>query len=205
MHRAALTIWRASGQRDKKATDALLSRLSWFAGHRAEPPSIASMPSQRSVRCRPARAAMAYCGRADLEMEDHEEGARLNGAAPSACRAVGASRYSESCAGYSRSVRLIGAISKGGRSRSQPAIGAVGGLQEEVARTYTHWPRWLFLAVITNARPATFTKECRIARNATWIRVLYMLAYRARTRFEQATGWMQARRKAVLRIRAPLR
>ncbi len=72
--RAALEHWRASGQRVKEG-DALrwLSWLSWFAGNTAEANRycIEAVKTLESLPPGP-ELAMAYCIRADLDMEAHE-------------------------------------------------------------------------------------------------------------------------------------
>jgi DNA-binding CsgD family transcriptional regulator/tetratricopeptide (TPR) repeat protein len=206
MHRAALTIWRASGQRDKEGNSMRwLSRLSWFAGHRAEATqycidavtTLSSLPPS-------AELAMAYCGRADLEMEDHEEGAAIEWAQRAITLVEPWARpdiLSHALATLG-SVRLIGGDIEGWADLDRSLQLALSAdLQEEVARTYTHLAA---MAVSRRhyERASGYLHQgmsyCEERDMDSWW--LYMLAYRARTRFEQG-DWLDAGEdvQAVLR------
>ncbi len=105
--RRALEMWRASGQRVKEGESLRwLSRLSWCVGSRAEANryGIDAVAILESLPPGP-ELAMAYCIRADLDMEAHEAESAIvwaHAASYSACGAMGEHRDSESCVEYSR-------------------------------------------------------------------------------------------------------
>jgi hypothetical protein len=80
MQFSALEFWRASGQRVKEGNSLRwLSTLNWHAGRRAEAYQFAADAVSTLESLPPGpELAMAYCNRADLDMEGHEADTAIN-------------------------------------------------------------------------------------------------------------------------------
>jgi DNA-binding CsgD family transcriptional regulator len=206
VQRAALEIWCALGRRGKEGNSMRwLSRMSWFAGHRAEAGQYC-LDAVRTLESLPPspELAMAYCERADLEMEDHDEGATIEWAQRAITLAQSWERpdilsHALSTLG---TARLIGGNVDGWTDLDRSLQLALSAdLQEEAARTYAH------LSAMAISR-REYERASRHLQNGlsyceerdmdSWW--LYMLAYRARARFEQG-DWLDAGEdvQAVLR------
>jgi DNA-binding CsgD family transcriptional regulator/tetratricopeptide (TPR) repeat protein len=203
---AALETWRGLGQRLKEG-DALrwLSRLSWHVGDGAQAnrhamDSVAileSLPPSREL-------AGAYCNRAGLDLEAHE----ADSAIESAQRAI---TLAERCGGTEvlaaahntlGTMRLIIGDASGWADLNRSLqLAQTEGLQEHVAGAYTN-----LSAMAVSRREYLRASEYLQAglkyceeRDLDFLRP-YILAYRARMRFEQGQ-WNAASEdvEAVLR------
>jgi ATP/maltotriose-dependent transcriptional regulator MalT len=204
--RAALEIWHAQKQLLKEA-GALrsLSRLSWFVGNSAQAAhycdeaiaTLESLPPSPEL-------AMAYCNRADLAMEAHE----ADSAIESAQRAIAlAERWSNTeilCDALTTlgTMRLIIGDIAGWQDLNRCLqLALEHGLQEQVASAYTD------LAAMAVSRRQYEQASGYMGAGLTYCEERdldfarpYILAYRARMRFEQG-DWNGASEdvEAVLR------
>jgi DNA-binding CsgD family transcriptional regulator/tetratricopeptide (TPR) repeat protein len=195
--RDALEIWRASGQRLKEGdTLRWLSSLSWFAGNRAEADKYGVDAIETLEALPPSpELAMAYCLRAELAMEAHEADSAIDWAQ----RAIALAEPWENSGILSQALNILGTVRIiGGDSSGWPDLerslqfALVGALPERVAGSYTNH--------------AAMAVSCRRYEQAsrylqlglaycvehdldTWW--VYMLAYRARMRFERGE-WNEA-------------
>ena len=197
VQRAALGFWRASGQRDKEGdTLRWLSRLSWFAGHSAEAgqycidavTTLESLPPSLEL-------ARAYCERANLAMEAHEEGAAIEWSRRAI--AIAEPRASQEILSHALTtlgaVRLIGGDTDGWADLDRGLqIALSADLQEEVARSYVH----LSVMAVSRRQYERATRYlgdgltyCEERDLDSWW--LYMRMYRARARFERGQ-WLEA-------------
>jgi DNA-binding CsgD family transcriptional regulator/tetratricopeptide (TPR) repeat protein len=204
--RAALEHWRASGQRAKEG-DALrwLSWLNWFAGNTAEANryGIDAVKTLESLPPGP-ELAMAYCARADLDMEAHE----ANSAIDWAQRAISLAEPSANSAILSQALNVLGTVRLIGGDTSGWAdlkrslqLARDAGLPERVMGGLTN-----LAAMAVSGRQyeqaSRYMSEglayCEERDLDSWW--LYLLAYRARMRFEQG-NWNGASEdiEAVLR------
>ncbi|HWX79555.1 MAG TPA: LuxR C-terminal-related transcriptional regulator [Steroidobacteraceae bacterium] len=189
--RSALTFWRASGQRVKEG-NALrwLSWLSWFAGNGAAANQYASEAINILESLTPGpELAMAYCIRADLDMEAHE----ANSAVEWAERAIALAEPWAHAGILSQAfnirgtVRLIGGDTSGWADLDRSMQLALdGGIPERIAGTHTN----LAAMAVSSRRYEQASRYlgqgmayCEEHDLDSWW--LYMLAYRARMRFEQ--------------------
>jgi DNA-binding CsgD family transcriptional regulator/tetratricopeptide (TPR) repeat protein len=195
--REALTMWRASGQRVKEGdTLRWLSWLSWFAGNHAEANRYGIEAVETLEALPPGRElAMAYCIRADLAMEAHE----LDSSIDWAQRAIALAEPWANTEILSQALntlgtaRIIGGDSSGWADlyRSLP-LALAGGLPERVAGCHTN----LAAMAVSGRRYEQASRYlsmglayCEEHDLDSWW--LYMLAYRARMRFEQG-NWDEA-------------
>jgi DNA-binding CsgD family transcriptional regulator/tetratricopeptide (TPR) repeat protein len=208
IQRSALEFWRASGQRVKEG-EALrwLSRLSWFAGNSAEANQygIDAVKTLESLPPGP-ELAMAYCIRADLDMEAHEADSAIEWAQ----RAIA---LAEPCANAEilsealntrGTVRLIGGDISGWADLDRSLQFALAcGVSERVAGCYTNLAamavssRQYAQASAYLSEGLAYSEEHDL--DSWW---LYMLAYRARMRFEQG-NWNGASDDAEAVLRHP--
>jgi DNA-binding CsgD family transcriptional regulator/tetratricopeptide (TPR) repeat protein len=206
--RSALQIWRASGARAKEG-DALrwLSRMSWFAGRRAEANQYGAdaVTTLESLPPGP-ELAMAYSNRADLDLESHEADSAIDGAqrAITLAEAWANDEILSHALNTLGTMRLIGGDTSGWADLERGLqLALAGGFQEEVARGYT-----ALSAMTVSGRQydqaSRYLNEglayCE-EHDLDSLR-LYMLMYRARMRFEQA-DWDGASEDAEAVLRHP--
>jgi len=208
LQRGALELWRASGQRLKEGdTLRSLSSLSWFAGHRAEADRYAADAINTLESLSPGpELALAYCNRADLDMEAHESESAIGWAqrAIALAEPLSNTEIVSQALNTLGTVRLIGGDIEGWAdlersmqlARAEGVSGAVAGSYTNLAamavsgRRYEQAARYL-------AEGLAYTEEYDL--DSWW---LYLLAYRARMRFEQA-DWNGASRDAETVLRHP--
>jgi DNA-binding CsgD family transcriptional regulator/tetratricopeptide (TPR) repeat protein len=208
VRRAALEIWRGSGARLEEG-DALcsLSRLSWFEGRGAEAERYCAEAIKVLESLPPSPAlAKVYCYRADLDMEAHENESAIDFAK----RAIG---LAETCkdrlivgAGLNvlGTARLIVGDDAGWADLQRSLqLALANGFQEQAARAYNS----LAAMAVSRRRyeEAALYLSAGLAyceeRDLDFLRP-YMLAYRARMRFEQG-HWLGASEDAEAVLRHP--
>jgi DNA-binding CsgD family transcriptional regulator/tetratricopeptide (TPR) repeat protein len=204
--RSALEIWRAQGLPLKEG-DALrwLSRLFWFLGNNAQADEycgkaiavLASLPPSPEL-------ARAYVNRADLAMEAHEVDTAIESAQQAIELAERLANTEILCDASSAlgTIRLIIGDTEGwGDLHRMLQLSLAARLQEHVARAYN-----AMAAMAVSRRQyeqASGYMQAGLAyceeHDLDWVRT-YMLAYRARMRFEQG-DWNAASEdvEAVLR------
>ena len=205
---AALAIWRSLKNRVKEGdTLRWLSRLSWFAGRRAEADQHAVDAVTVLDPLAPGpELAMAYSNRAQLDM--------LAGKAETAIDwAVRTIRLAEP-SGYDEilshalnnlgAARLIAGDTEGEADLHRSLnIALTRGLQEHAARAYTNLS-WTAIALRRYVDGARYLSEgisyCEQHDLDSWR--LYMLALRSRARFELGE-WNQASDDAEVVLRHP--
>jgi DNA-binding CsgD family transcriptional regulator/tetratricopeptide (TPR) repeat protein len=206
--RSALEIWRASGQRVKEG-DALrwLSRLSWFAGRRAEANQYGAdaVTTLESLPPGP-ELAMAYSNRADLDLESHEADSAIDRARRAITLAEAWANDEILSHGLNTlgTMRLIGGDTGGWADLDRSLqLALAGGFQEEVARAYTS------LSAMAVSRRQYDQSSRYLHEGLAYCEEhdldslrLYMLAYRARMRFEQG-DWRGASEDAEAVLRHP--
>jgi DNA-binding CsgD family transcriptional regulator/tetratricopeptide (TPR) repeat protein len=190
--RSALEYWRTSGQRVKEG-DALrwLSWLSWFAGNSADAIKygIDAVKILESLPPGP-ELAMAYCARADLHMEAHEADSALDWAQ----RAIALAEPWANTGILSQAlnirgtVRLIGGDTSGWADLKRSMQLALDrGLPERIAGCHTNLAAMAVSGRLYEQASRHLSEGlayCEEHDLDSWW--LYMLAYRARMRFEQA-------------------
>jgi DNA-binding CsgD family transcriptional regulator/tetratricopeptide (TPR) repeat protein len=206
--REALGIWRETGSRMEEG-DALcsLSRLSWFEGRGAEAERYCA-DAIRVLESLPAGPALAkaYCERADLDMEAHENESAIEFAR----RAVALAEIwtdhlilsmASSVLGTAR--LILGDDSGWADLERCLRLGLDNGLHEQAARAYTN----LSAMAVSRRRydeAARFLTSgiayCE-ERDLDFL-LVYMLAYRARMKFEQG-HWLGASEDAEAVLRHP--
>jgi DNA-binding CsgD family transcriptional regulator/tetratricopeptide (TPR) repeat protein len=206
--RAALSIWRDLGERVKEGdTLRWLGRLSWIAGQYEEASQygIDAVAKLESLPPSP-ELAMAYCERADLDMEAHE----AESATKWAERAMRlAERWANdrilSDALHTRGlVRLIGGEVSGWADLQRSLqLALAGGLQEQVASTYTD----LVAMAVSHRQYDQAARYLSAGLAYCDVHDLdfigpYILAYRARMKFEQG-NWNDASEDAEAVLRHP--
>jgi DNA-binding CsgD family transcriptional regulator/tetratricopeptide (TPR) repeat protein len=204
--RSALEIWRAEGQRLKEG-DALrsLSRLSWQVGSYAQADDYcgAAIATLESLPPGP-ELARAYCNQADLAMEAHQADLAIESAQRALALADSVGNTEILCDALNTvgTTRLIIGDATGWADLNRMLqLGLAEGLQEQVASAYTD------LAAMAVSRrqyeQAAAYMQAGLAyceeRDMEFVRP-YLLAYRARMRFEQG-DWNAASEdvEAVLR------
>ncbi len=201
-----MEIWRASGQRVKEgAALRWLSRLSWFAGSREEASryNAEAVTTLESLPPGP-ELAMAYCNRADLDLEAHEADSAIDWAQ----RAIALAEPWANDEILSHALNTLGTMrlivgdGSGWTDLNRSLqLAMAGGLQEQVARAYTNLSamavsrRRYDLASGYLCAGLAYCDERDLDSHGP-----YMLAYRARMRFEQGE-WLGASQdiEAVLR------
>src|SRR5258706_2160141 len=188
--RAALEVWRALGQRIKEGdTLRWMSRLSWIAGRHEEASQygIDAVATLDSLPPSP-ELAMAYCDRADLDMEAHEADSAIGWAhqAISLAEQWANDRILGDALHALGLVRVIGGDVSGWADLERSLKLALdGGQQEQVASTYTD-----FVAMAVSHRQydrATGYFRAGLAycdAHDLDYTGPYILAYRARMRVE---------------------
>ena len=204
--RAALQMWRASGQRVKEG-DSLrwLSRLSWHAGSRADADryGVDAVAMLESLKPGP-ELAMAYCDRADLDMEAHEADSAIDWAqrAITLAEKWANTEILSHALNTRGTVRLIGGDVSGWPDLHRSLqLALAGGFQEQTVGAYTD-----LAAMAVSHRQYEQASQylsaglayCEERDLDGWR--LYMLAYRARLKFESG-DWQAAGEdaEAVLR------
>lgn len=207
-HRAALEIWRASGARMQEGdAQRWLSRLSWFAGRREEADQygVSAIATLEALPQSPA-LAMAYCNRAQLDMEAHQTDAAISWAQ----RAIALAEPWEERAILSDALntlgttRLIVGDTSGWADLDRSLrLALAGGYQWLVARAYTN-----LCAMAVSCRrygqASHYLRQgleyCeRYDLDSWW---LYLLAYSTRMKFEQG-DWTGASEDAGAVLRHP--
>lgn len=204
--RSALEIWRASGNRLKEG-DALhwLSKLSWVAGDGAQANQY-SADAIRTLESLPAgpELAWAYCSRAELDLEAHEIDSAIGWAQRAITLAEPWANSELLCDAFNAlgTVRLIGGNTSGWADLNRSLNLALAcGSQQQVVSAYTN----LAAMAVSRRQYEQASGYMRAGlryceeRDLDYFR-LYMLAYRARMRFEQG-NWNAASEdvEAVLR------
>jgi DNA-binding CsgD family transcriptional regulator/tetratricopeptide (TPR) repeat protein len=178
--RSALEIWRASGNRLKEG-DALqwLSKLSWVADAIR---TLESLPAGPEL-------AWAYCSRADLDLEAHEIDSAIGWAQRAITLAEPWANSELLCDAFNAlgTVRLIGGNTSGWADLNRSLNLALAcGSQQQVVSAYTN----LAAMAVSRRQYEQASGYMRAGlryceeRDLDYFR-LYMLAYRARMRFEQ--------------------
>jgi DNA-binding CsgD family transcriptional regulator/tetratricopeptide (TPR) repeat protein len=202
----ALEFWRASGQRVKEGNSLRwLSTLNWYAGRRAEAYQFAADAVATLETLPPGpELAMAYCNRADLDMESHEAETAIDWAQRAI--ALAESWNNSSILGEALNtlgiVRLMGGDLTGWADLERSLqLALAGAVPEQVAICYTS-----LAAMAVSCRryslASRYFKEglayCEEYDLDSWWP--YLVAYRARLRFEQGQ-WSGANEdlKSVLR------
>jgi DNA-binding CsgD family transcriptional regulator/tetratricopeptide (TPR) repeat protein len=207
--RSALKFWRASGQRLKEGNALrFLARLSWFAGHSADANQYAGEAINILESLTPGpELAMAYCSRADLDLEAHE----ANSAVEWAERAIALAEPWADANILSQAfnvrgtVRLIGGDTDGWADVDRSMqLATDGGIPERIASAHTN----LAAMAVSGRRYgqasgylAQGMAYCEEHDLDSWL--LYMLAYRGRMRFEQG-DWNTAGDDLQAVLRHPL-
>ncbi len=188
---AALETWRALGRRIKEG-DALrgLSRLSWFAGKRIDANRYAAESVTALETLEPgAELAMAYTNMADLDLESHEADSSIAWAqrAIAIAERLGNREILSHALNTLGTMRLIVGDTNGFADIDRGlGIARAGGIQEQVARGFTALSA---MSVSRRLYPQAAKHlddgmaYCDERNLDSWW--LYMLAYRARMRFEQ--------------------
>jgi DNA-binding CsgD family transcriptional regulator len=189
--RSALEFWRVSGQRVKEG-NALrwMSLLSWFAGHGADANRyIGEAVNILESQTPGPELAMAYCICADLDMEAH----RANSAIDWAQRAIALAEPWANADILSLALNILGTVrlivgdTSGWADLDRSMQLALhGGLSDRVAGCHTN----MAAMAVSARRYQQASGYLRLGMayceehdlDSWW---LYMLAYRARLRFEQ--------------------
>jgi DNA-binding CsgD family transcriptional regulator/tetratricopeptide (TPR) repeat protein len=206
--RAALEIWRASGERMREG-DALqwLSRLSWFFERRADADRYAaeavatleSLPHSREL-------AMAYSNRAQLDMEIHALESGISWAQRAIALAEPCAEKAILCDALSTlgTIRLIAGDPSGFADLERALRLALDhDLQEQVARAYTDLSAMAVSCRLYDKASRWFSEGLAYCekRDLDGLR-RYMLMYRARKNFEQG-DWPAASEDAEAVLRDP--
>jgi DNA-binding CsgD family transcriptional regulator len=204
---AALNIWRNSAQRAKEGNSLCwLSRLSWFVGKNAEAAQY-GIDAVATLESLPpsAELATAYSYRADLAMEGHDGDAAIE-------LTQHAIAIAEACANDEiiahalttrGTMRLIRGDNLGWADLNRSLdLALAGRFQDEIARTYTH----LAAMAVSGRQYAEAARHFRAGVaycEEHDLDTRYLLAYRARMRFEQS-NWNEASDDIEAVLRHPL-
>ena len=205
---SVLEFWRATRQRVKEG-EALrwLSRLSWFAGDSAQANRYCTEAVKTLESLAPGpELAMAYCDRADLDMEAHEADSAIDWAQRAIALAepwANAEILSEALSTRG-TVRLIGGDTAGWADLERSLqLALASGIPHHVAGVYTNAAA-MAVSGRQYAQASGYLSEgltyCEERDLDSWW--LYMLAYRARLRFEQG-NWNGASDDAEAVLRHP--
>jgi DNA-binding CsgD family transcriptional regulator len=191
MQCSTLKFWRASGQRAREGNSLRwLSTLNWYAGRRAEAYQFAddAVATLESLPPSP-ELAMAYCNRADLDMECHEADSAISWAqrAIALAESWGNSSILGEALNTLGTVRLIGGdISGWADLQRSLQLALSDGVPERVAGCYTNLGAMAVSARRYELASRYFSEGLAYCEeydlDAVWP---YMVAYRARLRFEQ--------------------
>jgi DNA-binding CsgD family transcriptional regulator/tetratricopeptide (TPR) repeat protein len=206
--RAALEIWRASGERLREG-DALqwLSRLSWFYERRAEADRYAAEAVSTLESLPPSpELAMAYSNRAQLDMEIHELESGIGFAQRAIALAEPCEEKAVLCDALSTlgTIRLIAGDPSGFADLERALRLALDhDLQEQVARAYTDLSAMAVSCRRYDEASRWFSEGLAYCerRDLDGLR-RYMLMYRARKNFEQG-DWPAASEDAEAVLRDP--
>jgi DNA-binding CsgD family transcriptional regulator/tetratricopeptide (TPR) repeat protein len=207
--RAALQLWQTSGQRVEEGNSLRrLSRLSWCVGNWAEAVrySVDAIAMLEPLTPGP-ELAMAYCIRADLAMEAHEAERAIDWAQ----RAIVIAEPSANAEILSHALNTLGTVRLIGGDRSgwpdlerSLQLASAGGFQEQTIGAYTDLAamavshRHYDQASRYISAGLTYCEERDL--DSWW---LYMLAYRARLKFE-CGNWQGASEDAEAVLQHPL-
>jgi DNA-binding CsgD family transcriptional regulator/tetratricopeptide (TPR) repeat protein len=197
VQRSVLETWRGSAERTKEGgTLRWLSRLSWFAGHNEEASQYAVDAVETLETLVPSpELAMAYCNRADLELESHG----IDSAIDWSQRAIRLAKAwaNDEILSYALNnlgtVRLMAGNTAGWDDLERSLqLALTGGFQEQVARGYMS----LSAMAVSRRQYDQASRYLSMGLGYCEERDLdslgvYMLAYRARLRFEQG-DWQEA-------------
>ena len=206
--RAALDIWRASGERMREG-DALqwLSRLSWFFERRADADRYAAeaVATLESLPHSP-ELAMAYSNRAQLDMEIHALESGISWAQRAIALAEPCAEDAILCDALSTlgTIRLIaGDLSGFAELERALRLALDQDLQEQVARAYTDLSAMAVSCRLYDKASRWFSEGLAYCekRDLDGLR-RYMLMYRARKNFEQG-DWPAASEDAEAVLRDP--
>jgi ATP/maltotriose-dependent transcriptional regulator MalT len=204
--RAALEIRRLAGERLGEGDNLRwLSRLSWFTGRRTEADEYAAAAVATLEALPPGpELAMAYSNRSQLDMLAHDVDSAVGWALRTIklAEAIGRSDIVSHALNNLGTARLIAADQAGWDDLERSLQFALAGdFQEHVARAYTN----LSSSAVTcrrYERAARYLEDgiayCEEHDLDSWR--LYMHAFRARARFEQA-DWNRASEDAEMVLR----
>ena len=206
--RAALDIWRASGERMREG-DALqwLSRLSWFFERRADADRYAAEAVATLESLPPSpELAMAYSNRAQLDMEIHALESGISFALRAIALAEPCAEDAILCDALSTlgTIRLIAGDPSGFADLERALHLALDhDLQEQVARAYTDLSAMAVSCRRYDKASRWFSEGLAYCekRDLDGLR-RYMLMYRARKNFEQG-DWPVASEDAEAVLRDP--
>jgi DNA-binding CsgD family transcriptional regulator len=206
--RTALEVWRACGERIREGGSLRwLARLSWFAGEDqvAARYCIDAVETLESLPSSP-ELAMAYCTRADLDMERHEGDSSIAWAQRAIALAETHANQAILCHAQNTlgTMRLILGDSSGWSDLERSLeLALAGGFQEHVARAHMS----MAAMAVSQRRYAQASRH--LGAGLTYCEArdldslgLYMLAYRVRLRFEQG-DWHEAGKDAEAVLRNP--
>jgi DNA-binding CsgD family transcriptional regulator/tetratricopeptide (TPR) repeat protein len=189
--RAALDLWRMFGQTVKEG-DALgqLSRLSWFLGDTAQAKRYCLDAIATLEPLTPgAELASAYSNWGDLALETHDADTAIEYSQRAIALAETVGRQDVRCDSLITlgTMRLIVGDSSGWADLNQALqVALASGLQEQVASSYTN------MAAMAVSRRQYEQAAGYLSAGLTYCEehdldflLLYLLAYRARLRFEQ--------------------
>jgi len=201
-------MWRAAGQRVKEgASLRWLSRLSWCVGNRAQANryGIDAVTMLESLPAGP-ELAMTYCVRADLDMEAHEASSAIDWAQRAIALAEpwGNADILSHALKTLGTVRLIEGDTKGWADLERSLqLAHAGGSQEQVADAYAN------LGAMAVSRRQYAQASRYLSAGLAYCEErdldfsgLYILAYRARMKFEMA-DWHGASEDAEAVLRHP--
>ena len=206
--RAALEIWRGSGERLREG-DALqwLSRLSWFFERRADADRYAAeaVATLESLPHGP-ELALAYSNRAQLDMEIHALESGISWAQRAIALAEPCAEKAILCDALSTlgTIRLIAGDPSGFADLERALRLALDqDLQEQVARAYTDLSAMAVSCRLYDKASRWFSEGLAYCekRDLDGLR-RYMLMYRARKNFEQG-DWPAASEDAEAVLRDP--
>jgi DNA-binding CsgD family transcriptional regulator len=190
MQCSTLEFWRASGQRVQEGNSLRwLSRLNWYSGRRAEAYQFAAAAVAMLESLPPGpELAMAYCNRADLDMEGHE----ADSATIWAQRAIALAESGENSGILGEALNILGTVRLVGGDISGWAdlqrslqLALSGGVPERVAGCYANLGAMAVSGRQYERASHYFSKGlayCEEYDLDSWWS--YIVAYRARLRFE---------------------
>jgi DNA-binding CsgD family transcriptional regulator/tetratricopeptide (TPR) repeat protein len=208
VRRVVLEIWRGIEARMEEG-DALrwLSRLAWFEGRGEDAERYCAEAIRVLVSLPPSPAlAKAYCDRADLDMESHENDSAIEFARRAIALAEACSDHlvlSDALSVLGTARLIIGEDSGWADLERSLELALAGGFQEQAASAYTD----LSAMAVSRRRYGEAAKYLSAGlayceqRDFDFQRP-YMLAYRARMKFEQG-HWLAASEDAEAVLHHP--
>ena len=189
--RAALEVWRVEGQRLKEG-DALrwLSRLSWYAGNSAQADDYCDAAIAALEPLGPSEElASAYHNRAEIALEAHEADIAIESSQRAIALAETAGNREVLCDSLCTvgTMRLIIGDTSGWADLNRTLqLALAGGLQKQVASAYTNLAAMAVSRRQYEQASGYFQAGLGYCEEHELDFLLpYMLAYRARMRFEQ--------------------